>query len=123
MRAPTPVWLGTIRGTGATPIAGAAAVTPSETPGWAHVLISLGDISSGSVYGWSLHNGTCGAQGGVIGPADRYGDFSIHADGSGAADAVVPLTLSSSESYAIVATPVSPAAGVGLCADLLRTSM
>lgn len=123
LRPPTPVWLGAVRGTAALPLSGAAAVTPSQTPGWAHVLISLGDITSGGVYAWSLHNGSCASQGGVVGPADRYGDFTIHADGSGAAEALVPLTLSQSESYAVVATPVSPAAGTGVCADLTRTSM
>lgn len=128
LRAPTPVWLGAIRGSGpdtiANPIAGAAAVTPSQTPGWAHVLISLDDISSGGEYAWSLHSGSCGAQGSVIGPADHYSDFAIHADGSGAAEAIVPLELSPSASYAVIATRVSPGgSGATACADLIRTSL
>jgi len=120
---PAPLWLGTVHSSGNTPITGAAAVTPSQTPGWAHVLISLGDISSGATYAWSLRSGNCEAHGGVIGPADRYANFTIHADGSGAAEAVVPLALSTTQTYAVVATPVAPSVATTACADLTRRSM
>ncbi|MDQ2890208.1 MAG: hypothetical protein M3R65_06580, partial [Gemmatimonadota bacterium] len=92
LRPPPPVWLGSVHTSSGTPIAGAAAATPTQAPGWSHVLISLGDASAGGLYSWSLHSGSCASQGGVVGPADRYGEFAIHADGTGAADALVPLT-------------------------------
>ncbi len=123
LQPPTPVWLGSVRSTTGTAIAGAAAITPSQTPGWAHVLISLDDIKTGGIYSWSLRSGSCGAQGSVIGPADRYGEFAIHADGTGAADAMVPLSLSPQQTYAVVAGPVSSTGAPGACADLVRSAL
>jgi hypothetical protein len=135
---PTPLWLGPVRGAGSatvndTPINGAAAVTPSQTPGWAHVLLSIGNTQAGGLYTWSLHSGSCGAQGEVVGPTNRYPEIAIGADGFGSAEAAVPATLSSSASYAIVATPVTPstssnattssATAPSACADLTRGSM
>ena len=120
---PAPLWLGTVRGSGSTGISGAASVTPSQTPGWMHALISVGNGVAGGTYAWSLRSGSCAAQGNVVGPDDRYGDFTIHADGSGAAEAAVPVMLSPSASYAVVATPVLPATAPVACADLTLGSM
>ena len=122
---PTPIWIGAVRGSSAAALTGAAAVTPSQTPGWAHVLISVANVStSGSMYAWSLRSGDCSSQGSVIGPADRYADFVIRADGSGGAEAVVPLSLKSAGGpYTIVATPVMAGSGPGACADLARSTM
>ena len=119
-----PVWLGSVRSLGATPVAGAAAITRSQVPGWSHVLISLDDISSGGLYTWSLRSGSCGSQGAVIGPADRYGEFAIRPDGSGAADALVPFAPSTAQNYAVIATPVSSSANsAGACADLVYSPL
>lgn len=128
---PAPLWLGTIHGTGAPGIAGAASVTPSPSPGWEHVLISVKNGVAGGTYAWALKSGSCASQGSVIGPADRYADFNIHADGSGAAEAAVPEKLSSSASYAVVATPTThadashatSATEPAACADLIFGSM
>ena len=123
---PVPLWLGAMHGTGNAAVTGASAVTPSQTPGWAHVLISVNGAASGGIYTWSLRSGSCGAQGGVIGPTERYGDFPIRADGSGAAEAEIPATLSPSTPYAVTATPASTGsttAATGACADLTRGSM
>ena len=124
---PTPLWLGAIHGAGTAGIAGAASVTPSPTPGWVQVLISVENSVAGETYAWSLKSGTCASQGNVIGPANRYADFNIHADGSGAADAAIPETLSPSASYAVVATPAasraSSASAPVACADLAFGSM
>jgi hypothetical protein len=124
---PVPIWLGAVHGTGTTRITGAASATPSSTPGWLHVLISVGNSVAGGTYAWSLRSGSCAAQGNVIGPANRYADFNIHADGSGAAEAAVPETLSPSAAYSVVATPaVSGAAeptAPAVCADLVPGSM
>jgi hypothetical protein len=124
---PAPLWLGAMHGSanGATP-AGAAALTPSRTPGWVHALVSLSDVPVGGVYAWSIRSGNCGAQGSVVGPAERYGQFPIRADGSGAAEAEIPATMSPSASYAVVAAPVAPGASGAtgsVCADLARGSM
>ena len=119
-----PVWLGSVRSLGPSPVAGAAALTPSQVPGWAHVLISLDDMATGGTYAWSLHSGSCGAPGGVIGPVERYGAFAIRPDGSGTADAVVPVALSTSQSYAVVATPVAQSSSApGACADLVYSPL
>jgi len=124
---PAPLWLGAIHGAGTAAIAGAASVTPSPTPGWAQVLISVQNSVAGETYAWSLKSGTCAAQGNIIGPANRYSDFNIHADGSGAADAAIPESLSPSASYAVVATPAasraSSASAPVACADLAFGSM
>lgn len=122
---PTPLWLGTIHGAGSAE-SGAASVSPSQTPGWEHVLVSIDDSPAvGGMYNWSLRSGSCGAQGSIVGPADRYAAFIVRADGSGGAEAVVPATLSPSASYAVVATPISSgaAAASSACADLTLSSM
>jgi hypothetical protein len=124
---PVPLWLGAVHGAGTAGISGAASVTPSHTPGWEHVLISIENSVAGGTYAWSLKSGSCASQGNVIGPANRYADFNIHADGSGAAEAAIPETLSPSASYAVVATPAA-STGVSAtaplaCADLALGSM
>ena len=86
-------------------------------------MLSLDNSTAGAVYAWSLRSGNCGGQGSVVGPSDRYVRFDIHADGSGAAETVIPTTLSQSESYAVVATPISPSTGPDACANLTRTTM
>ena len=127
---PTPLWLGSVRGTGTA--RGAASVTPSQTPGWDHVLISINDAPAGGTYAWSLHSGSCSGQGSIVGPSDRYADFITRADGSGDAEAVIPVSLSPSASYSVVATPVTYGSGPSAasttsagsaCADLTLGSM
>jgi hypothetical protein len=125
---PTPLWLGAMHGSGnVAPVAGAAALTPSRTPGWTHALVSVNDAPVGGIYTWSVRSGNCGAQGSVVGPTERYGQFPIRADGYGAAEAEIPATMSPSGSYAVVATPAVPGATGGaattVCADLTRGSM
>ena len=124
---PIPLWLGAVHGTGTTGVSGAASVTPSPTPGWLHVLVSVENSVAGGTYAWSLRSGSCTAQGNVIGPANRYADFIIRADGSGAAEAAVPETLSPSASYYVVATPAATAnpsvTTPAACADLTLGSM
>jgi len=117
-----------MHGTSNDSVTGASAVTPSRTPGWTHVLISVNGAPSGDIYAWSLRSGSCAAQGGVVGPTERYGGFLIRADGSGAAETEIPAILSPSASYAVTASPTSTgsaAAGTtaAACADLTRGSM
>jgi hypothetical protein len=123
LRPPTPIWLGAVRGSGTTTVNGAAAVTPSQVPGWDHVMLSLDNTTAGGIYTWSLRSGTCASQGSIVGPTDRYAQFAIHADGSGAAEAVIPTLLSPTDSYAVIATPLSPASASSACADLAHASM
>ena len=123
LRPPTPIWLGAVHGSNAATITGAAAVAPSQVPGWDHVMLSIDNTIAGGAYTWSLHTGTCASQGSVVGPVDRYSQFAIHADGSGAAEAVIPTLLSPVNSYAVFATPVATSAASSACADLARTSM
>lgn len=124
LRPPTQIWLGAVGGSGnTTVINGAAAVTPSQIPGWTHVMLSIDNTVAGQVYSWSLRSGSCGSEGSVVGPTDRYSAFAIHADGTGAAETVIPTTLSQSESYAVIATPVSPGGASSACANLTRASM
>lgn len=130
LRPPTPIWLGAVAGApagsagaAATPLSGAAAVTPSQVPGWAHVMLSIDNSTAGQLYSWSLHSGSCGSEGAVIGPANRYSEFAIHPDGTGAVETTIPTTLSQSASYAVVATPVAPSGASTACANLTRTAM
>lgn len=123
LRPPTPIWLGAIRSSNTATITGAAAVAPSQVPGWDHVMLSIDNTAAGGIYRWSLRTGTCASQGSVVGPVDRYSQFAIHADGSGAAEAVIPTVLSPANSYAVFATPVTASAAQTACADLARTSM
>ncbi|MEO7217373.1 MAG: hypothetical protein ABI026_04200 [Gemmatimonadaceae bacterium] len=124
LQPPTPIWLGAIAAAGgSSAVDGAAAVTPSQMPGWTHIMLSLDNSTAGAVYTWSLRSGNCGGQGNIIGPSDRYARFNIHADGTGAVETVIPTTLSQSESYAVIATPVSPSTGSAACANLTRTTM
>lgn len=122
---PVPLWLGAMHGTSNAAVTGASAATPSRTPGWTHVLISVNGAPNGDIYAWSLRSGSCAEQGSIVGPTERYGGFLIRADGSGAAETEIPAMLSPSASYAVTATPASTgtAAGAAACADLARGSM
>jgi hypothetical protein len=133
LQPPAPLWLGAVSGLGGSgsgSVNGAAAATPSQVPGWTHVMLSLDNSAAGAVYTWSLRSGNCGGEGSVIGPSDRYTRFDIHADGTGAVEAFIPANLSQSQTYAVIATPVSPgtasptaSSAPVACANLTRTSM
>lgn len=118
---PKPLWLGAFRaGIADSSLRGAAAVTPSSTPGWSHILISISGARPSATYNWRLHSGGCGASGPVVGPDDRYTPLLSFADGTAKAESIVPTLLTASTPYSVTVMSQSDAASTpSACADLV----
>lgn len=127
---PKPLWIGEVPNTAAATIQPEAsvAVTPSGTPGWMHVLVSLRNATPGATYNWSLLSTACSDAGaGVVGTADRYPPMLVRADGSAAAEATVPAATSRTQSARYSVSLVGPAGGASnastsTCTDLNYTT-
>lgn len=63
--------------------------------------IEIANAEADAVYTWQVATGTCTQPGSRVGAADRYDDLEVAEDGTAAADAEVPVALSSSGSYIV----------------------
>lgn len=98
-----PLWLGALTpNTAGTPLRGAAAITPSATPKWSHVLVSIQGGTPGTAYAWHLRAAPCGTPGDDIGPADRFPPIVPGPDGTAAAETSIPTILSATTAYSVV---------------------
>lgn len=114
---PAPLWLGVLRSAGDPALNGAIAATPSATPHWTHLLLSIKGGVPGAAYTWRLQSGTCGNAGGQIGPADRFVTIVPGADGTAATETTIPGTLSPDGSYAVTVSGGTNAANTA-CGEL-----
>jgi hypothetical protein len=80
-------------------VEGIASVTARATSFDAE--IEIANAEADAVYTWQVATGTCTQPGSRVGAADRYHDLEVAEDGTAAADAEVPIALSSSGSYIV----------------------
>jgi hypothetical protein len=80
-------------------VAGTATVAPGTTSGTTVVLVSIHGGTPGAIYPWHVHSGQCGSNGAVVGSASAYPTLTVNADGTGQANATLPMPTPSSGSY------------------------
>jgi len=63
------------------------------------VHISISNAAPGGVHPWHVHDGQCGSQGQILGPADAYPVLRVGDAGTATADASLPITMPTTGSY------------------------
>lgn len=119
---PPPLWLGALQSRTDTTLRGAVAVTPSATPDWSHILLSVRGARPGVAYVWHLRSGACDSGSSPIGPPNRFVPVVAGSDGTGATETSVPLELSSGQTYS-VSVRGNGATSDTACATLAYTRM
>jgi hypothetical protein len=94
----------------------ATLVTPSELAGavqlrgsawWApmagvettRATINISNATPGGVHPWHIHKGRCGADGGIVGPAEAYKALKIDNDGKATASVTLNMPLPTEGEY------------------------
>lgn len=82
---------------GAIDIHGTAWMAPSSGRTIAGVTIS--NAAPGGVHPWHVHQGQCGSNGAILGPADAYPPLNVANDGTASAQANLDIPLPQSGEY------------------------
>ena len=77
---------------------GVATMVPDEDGGTGVSLV-LENATAGGVHPWQVHQGQCGADEGVLGPADAYPPIEVGDDGHASASATLPLRIPATGRY------------------------
>jgi hypothetical protein len=97
---------------------GVATMVPAEDGG-TRVSLVLENATAGGVHPWQVHRGACGADEGVLGPADSYEPIEVGDDGQASAAATLPLPTPTTGRYfvSVQASRANPALVVA-CGNL-----
>ena len=87
--------------TGAMQVSGRASMAPGSNHDQTMVSLTLSNATPGGVHPWEIHHGQCDTDAGIIGQADAYPPIKIANDGTGSAEATLPLVTPDSGSYFI----------------------
>jgi len=91
-------WSGDLRGTGNyAAVTGRA--TGQEKMGTLTVNVSVEGLTAGGTYPWHVHEGKCGSNGPIVGPASAYPPLTAGADGRATATANVQVDLNEARDY------------------------
>jgi hypothetical protein len=64
-----------------------------------HAHVSIANASPGGRHPWHVHRGQCGADQGILGPAEAYSILKVGGDGEAEGDADLPLPLPRAGQY------------------------
>lgn len=93
------MWTGQLRAVGSvTTLSGSASV--QVTDDMTHAMVSLAGMPMGASYPWHVHEGMCGDNGPIVGPANAYPLLTAGSDGRANAEAhLANLELNEAKSY------------------------
>ena len=92
-------WNGSLQGTATMPSL-SGTVTVHVANDMTHAVVALNGGSSGGSYPWHIHEGKCGDNGPIVGPATAYPLLRIGADGRASAEASLhDLQLNEAKDY------------------------
>ena len=83
---------------GVVQMGGVATMVPAEDGGTGVSLV-LENATAGGVHPWQVRRGACGADEGVLGPADAYEPIEVGDDGRASAAATLPLPTPTTGRY------------------------
>jgi hypothetical protein len=95
---------------GAVDIKGSATLAPGASPKTSIATVSISNAPPGGDHPWHLHQGRCGDNGEIVGPASAYPMLSVGSDGHASAKATLPITTPTSGNYyvSVEASPTTP---------------
>lgn len=84
---------------GAVQIRGDAWMGQGSSPGETRTEVTLSNAAPGGEHPWHVHEGTCGSNGGVLGPGEAYKTLKVGGDGRASQSTTLPMALPTSGSY------------------------
>jgi hypothetical protein len=103
---------------GVVQMSGTATLVPTRNGGTAVSLV-VENATAGGVHPWQVHQGACGADEGVLGPAEAYKPLEVGDDGraSGAATLALPTPVTGRYFVSVQASRANPSLVVA-CGNL-----
>ena len=80
-------------------IVGSVAVRPAPNPSQSQATIMLSNASPNATHPWHIHAGTCGSDGGIVGPETSYTPLTVGADGKAEVTITLPFSTPTQGEY------------------------
>jgi hypothetical protein len=72
-------------------LVGSVAVRPATNPSQSQATILLSNATPSAVHPWHIHAGSCGSDGGIVGPETSYVPLTVGADGKAEVSVTLPF--------------------------------
>jgi hypothetical protein len=86
---------------GVVQVGGSAWMAPGTDSEETRAEIAIRNAIPGGRYPWHVHQGQCGGNGAILGPADTYGVLEVGKDGQASRSVTVPLPMPRSGAYMV----------------------
>ena len=117
-----PEWKGDLKPGAGSNISGTAEVEPEDKDKGTEAEIHIKGATAGSELPWHVHNGKCGTDGGIVGPATSYPVLKVKDDGSAKAEAKLDMPTPTSGEYSVnVHKSAAEMKTIVACGDLMLT--
>ena len=80
-------------------IIGSAAVRPAQNPSESQATVMLSNATPSATHPWHIHAGTCGSDGGIVGPATAYQPLVVDASGKAEVSITLPFSTPTQGDY------------------------
>lgn len=80
-------------------IVGSAAVRPAQNPSESQATVMLSNATPNATHPWHIHAGTCGSDGGIVGPATAYRPLVVDASGKAEVSITLPFSTPTQGDY------------------------
>ena len=80
-------------------IVGSAAVRPAQNPSESQATVMLSNATPNATHPWHIHAGTCGSDGGIVGPATSYQPLVVDASGKAEVSITLPFSTPTQGDY------------------------
>ena len=80
-------------------IVGSAAVRPAQNPSESQATVMLSNATPNATHPWHIHAGTCGSDGGIVGPATSYKPLVVDASGKAEVSIILPFSTPTQGDY------------------------
>lgn len=80
-------------------LVGSVALRPAQNPGQSQASIMLSNATPNATHPWHVHAGTCGNDGGIVGPESAYQPLTVDAQGNAEVTIALPFTTPTQGDY------------------------
>lgn len=80
-------------------IVGSVAVRPAQNPSESQATIMLSNATPNATHPWHIHAGTCGSDGGIVGPETAYTPLTVDAQGNAEVTITLPFATPTQGEY------------------------
>lgn len=80
-------------------LVGSVAVRPAQNPAESQATIMLSNATPNATHPWHIHAGTCGSDGGIVGPETAYKPLTVDAQGNAEVTITLPFSTPTQGDY------------------------